>query len=260
MPPQTQTETQARGAATRGRGLSFPGWWPLVVQIALVVMAAAAYFLVRGVTEGALETAQANARTLVELEAMIGLKREGLIQAGIDHDHTLVTLANWVYIYGHWPVIVVSLVWLFLRAPDRFFILRNALFISGAIGLVFFVSLPVAPPRLDVLELTDTVTQFSDSYRTLQPPAFTNAYAAFPSLHFGFNLLVGITIWQATRNPFARAFAVVMPLAMAWAVVATANHYVIDVLAGAAVALVGLALSVYLARRYGRPEWARPPE
>jgi hypothetical protein len=252
--------TQTRGAGAPGRGLSFPGWWPLFVQFALVAMAAAAYFLVRGVTEGALETAQANARALVGFESMIGLKREGLIQAAIDHDHTLVTLANWVYIYGHWPVIVASLVWLFLRAPDRFYVLRNALFIAGGIGLIFFVTLPVAPPRLEVLELTDTVTRFSDSYRTLQPPAFTNAYAAFPSLHFGFNLLVGITIWQATRNPVARTFAVLMPAAMAWAVVATANHYVIDVPAGAAVALTGLALSTYLARRYGRPEWARPPE
>jgi membrane-associated phospholipid phosphatase len=258
MPPQAQTHS--RGVAPRGRGLSFPGWWPLFVQFALVVMAAMAYFLVRGVTEGALETAQANARTLVDVEALIGLKREGFIQAGIDHDHTLVTLANWVYVYGHWPVIFVSLVWLFLRAPDRYYVLRNALFISGAIGLIFFVTLPVAPPRLDVLDLTDTVTRFSDSYRTLQPPAFTNAYAAFPSLHFGFNLLVGITIWQASRNAFARTFAVVMPMAMAWAVVATANHYVIDVFGGAVVALTGLALSVYLARTHGRPEWARPPE
>lgn len=229
------------------------------MQVALVVLAALAYFLVRGVTEAALTAAQANARTLVELEAYIGLKREGFIQAGIDHDHTLVTLANWIYVYGHWPVIVTSLVWLFLRAPHHFYILRNAIFISGAIGLVFFVTLPVAPPRLGVLELTDTVTQFSDSYRTLQPPALTNAYAAFPSLHFGWNMLVGITIWQATRRPFARTFAVLMPIAMAWAVVATANHYVIDVLGGGIIAGIGLVLAVYLARTRGTPDWARPP-
>lgn len=249
------------GAAqtTHRRGFSFPGWWPLLVQVALGVVAALAYFLVRGVTRGALETARENAGTLIEIEAVFGLKREGLIQAGIDDHHSLVTLANWIYIYGHWPVIIASLVWLFLFAPQRFYILRNAMFVSGAIGLVFFVSLPVAPPRLGILELTDTVTQFSDSYRTLQPPALTNPYAAFPSLHFGWNMLVGITIWQATRNPFARTFAVLMPIAMAWAVVATANHYLIDVVAGGIIAGIGLVLAVYLARTRGTPEWARPP-
>lgn len=96
-------------------------------------------------------------------------------------------LSNWVYIYGHWPVIGITLVWLFLRAPDDYRLLRNAMFVSGAIGLVLFALFPVSPPRFGVLELVDTVTERSDSYRALQPPGLINRYAAFPSLHFGWN-------------------------------------------------------------------------
>ena len=139
------------------------------------------------------------------------------------------TLANWVYIYGHWPVIIMTLAWLFVRAPAEY-LLRNAMFISGAIGLVIFVLFPVAPPRLGVLEIVDTVTQRSNSYRTLQPPGLINRYAAMPSLHFGWNLLVGDHgLARVAPAGGCAPCAVVMVAAMGLAVVVTANHYVVDV-------------------------------
>ena len=171
----------------------------------------------------------------------------------------LVTAANWMYIYGHWPVIVATLTWLFVRHPPEFYLLRNALFISGAIGLLIFVLFPVAPPRLGILEIVDTVTQRSSSYRTLQPPGLVNRYAAVPSLHFGWNLLVGIIIWRVARAPWMRALAVLMVVAMGFAVLATANHYVLDVVAGAAVALTGLAGALLLPRVRRTPDWAATP-
>jgi hypothetical protein len=228
------------------------------VQALLIGAAALCYFGVRGLTQSDLPDAQANARELVSVERTLGLDWEIWLQdLVIDHSR-LVTLANWVYMYGHWPVIAATLAWLFVRAPDRFYLLRNAMFISGAIGLVVFALLPVAPPRLGVLEIVDTITERSSSYRTLQPPGLINRYAALPSLHFGWNLLVGVVLWQATRNRLIRAFAVVMPVAMAFAVVATGNHYVIDVLAGGVVALAGLAGALALPAVRATPAWARP--
>lgn len=248
-----------RAGESKGDGdRRFPGWWTLVVQIALACVAALAYFGVRGLTQSDLETAQGNARRLVELEITLGLNWEAWLQAQIIESDTLVALANWVYIYGHWPVIVATLVILYVRAPDRFYLLRNALFVSGAIGLVIFALVPVAPPRLGVLELADTVTNRSESYRTLQPPGLINRYAAIPSLHFGWNLLIGVVLWQMTRNPAVRAFAILSPLTMAFAVVVTANHYVLDVLAGATVALIGLVVAKRISARASVPEWARP--
>jgi hypothetical protein len=120
--------------------------------------------------------------------------------------------------------------------------------ISGAIGLLVFVTFPVAPPRLADSGMLDTVTLHSHSYRVLQPSAFTNQYAAMPSLHVGWNLLIGIMLVRAGASTVARVFGVLSPVAMALAVVLTANHYLLDVLAGVVFALIGLMLARRLAR------------
>lgn len=117
------------------------------------------------------------------------------------------------------------------------------MFISGAIGLVIFMTLPVAPPRLLPVGFVDTVTEFSNSYRLLQPPGLVNKYAAVPSLHVGWNLIVGISLFTASRSLWIRGLAVLSPPLMAVAVVATANHYIIDGALGAVISLLGFAVS-----------------
>jgi hypothetical protein len=210
-------------------------------EAALVGFAVLVYFGVRGLTEGHVEKAFANARELHRIEEALGVAWEARIQAAtLGHD-TLTVFANWVYVYGHWPVIAACGVLLYVYRRDRYRLLRNAMIISGLIGFVFFAVVPVAPPRFVLPEIVDTVTESSSGYRALQPPALTNQYAALPSLHFGWNLLLGIVLFQATRRIGVRAFALAMPRAMAFAVVATANHYVLDVALGAVVVLVGLA-------------------
>jgi hypothetical protein len=86
------------------------------------------------------------------------------------------------------------------------------------------------------------VTERSQSYRVLQPPALVNQYAAIPSLHVGWNMLVGITIVRCSRHLVVRAVGVLLPMAMAIAVVLSANHYIVAGLLGAMVALVGLVV------------------
>jgi membrane-associated phospholipid phosphatase len=112
-----------------------------------------------------------------------------------------------------------------------------------------FLSYPVAPPRLTGLGYEDTVTETSEAYRYLQPPAFVNQYAAMPSLHVGWDLLAAIAVFSATTSLLVRMWACLMPLLMAWAVVATANHFVLDVVAGVALVLVGHVVSLALERR-----------
>jgi membrane-associated phospholipid phosphatase len=120
---------------------------------------------------------------------------------------------------------------------------------SGFLGRGVFVSYPVAPPRLFDLCLVDTVTESSEAYRYLQPPAFVNQYAAMPSLHAGWDLLVGLAIVGAAGTIGLRMLGVLMPVLMMWAVVATANHYVLDVVAGVALALIGHAAALHLERQ-----------
>ncbi len=216
-------------------------------QLALVAAAALAYFGVRGLTEGDVDRARGHAADLLAFERAIGVDAETALQRTVlDHDW-LLTTANWVYIWLHWPLLIVTLAWLLIAHRDRYFEFRNAIFVSGAIGLLIYVSLPLAPPRLFSAEFVDTVTQHSHSYRVLQPPALVNKYAAMPSLHVGWNLLAGIAWWHAgrvggRRRSWATA-AIAMPAAMAWATIATGNHWVLDAFVGSAIALIGLAVA-----------------
>jgi membrane-associated phospholipid phosphatase len=111
--------------------------------------------------------------------------------------------------------------------------------LSGAVGLITFAAFPVAPPRLAELGMTDTVTRQSHAYRVLQPPAFTDQYAAMPSLHVGWNLLMTLGVLAATRSIWLRVMAVALTVAMDATVVLTANHYVVDAVAGAVLAHLG---------------------
>jgi hypothetical protein len=222
------------------RGLAF--------ELLLVAAAAVVYAGVRVLTEGQMERAVANAGRILDVEAALGLAWERSIQGALLGSETLVTVANWVYIWGHWPVIAVAAGCLYAMRRDRYYLLRNAMFVSGAIGFGFFALLPVAPPPL-LPGYVDTILDRSTSYRTLQPPSLTNAIAAMPSLHFGWNLLVGIVLFTVSRRLLVRAFAFAMPAAMGFAVVVTANHFVLDVIVGGAVVLAAYVAARRVTRR-----------
>jgi hypothetical protein len=227
-------------------------------EVGLIAFAAVAYFGVRGFTEDRIDRAFDNADALLRLEGALGIDWERAFQEPLLDHQWLLTLTNWVYVYGHWPVIAACGIALYVWRHDRYVLLRNAMFISGLIGFLFFAGVPMAPPRMADPGVVDTVTEYSEGYRALQPPALTNKYAAFPSLHAGWNLLLGIVLFQATTHRAVRAFAVAMPAVMAFAVVASANHFVLDVVAGAVVVLVGLAVATFLDARTIVHEDERP--
>jgi membrane-associated phospholipid phosphatase len=242
-----------RSALQRGAGYALAVLW----EIVLVAGAALVYFGVRGQTEGAADEAFANARTVERIEESLGIAWEHAFQSAILGHEWLVTGANWVYVYGHWPVIAASAVVLYAFRRERYVLLRNAMFISGLCGFAFFAFGPVAPPRLADPAIVDTVTLYSEGYRTLQPPSLTNQFAAMPSLHAGWNVLLGIVIFATTTNVVLRAFAVAMPAAMVFSVVATGNHYALDVVVGVVLVLFGLFVAARIPARTlspGEPE------
>ena len=217
-------------------------------QVALVAAAIAAYFTARGFTDADPARAMRHANAVVGFEQRHHLHDELALQKLVIGHGRLIDVLNWIYIWGHWPVIVAVLVWLLRAHPQPYRLLRNAIFISGAIGIVVFALYPVAPPRLAGIGLVDTVTAQSHAYRVLQPPAFVNQYAAIPSLHVGWDLLVGIFVFRFARRRVTRALGALTPVAMTTAVILTANHFVIDAALGAIVALVGLAVASRLTR------------
>ncbi len=173
----------------------------LLREVGLVAGAMLVYFGVRNLTAGAPDEAFANGQRIANFEGWLGIDWEDAVQASIVGSDVLVMLANWVYIWGHWPVILSTAVVLYLWRRDRYYVLRNALFISGGIGFLFFALVPVAPPRLLELGLVDTVSSQSDAYRALQPPGLTNQYAALPSLHIGWDLVGGNRPLHDDRAP-----------------------------------------------------------
>jgi hypothetical protein len=215
---------------------------PALREVGIFIVAYLVYFGVRAVTEGTAATAMDNAMELIRLEQRLGIAWEGTVQEGIVGSRVLVDAANAVYICGHWPVIILTGVFLFRYRRGHYYRLRNACLLSGLVGLAVFALYPVAPPRLTDLPLVDTVTRGAEGYRQVLPQEFVNQYAAMPSFHAGWNVLLGIVVFQATRHLLLRALAVAGPATMVLAVVATANHFVIDVVAGVAIVLAGFAV------------------
>ena len=226
-------------------------------QAGVVVVAVLGYFGARGLTRADPATAERNAGHVVAVERALHLDAEVPLQ-GLVIGHPGVTqVLNWVYIFGHWPVIAGTLTWLAIRHRDTLARVRNAMLLSGGAGLVVFAAFPVAPPRLAGLPLVDTVTQQSRAYRVLQPPGFTNQYAAMPSLHVGWNLLMTLAVLAVARATWLRALAIALTLSMDATVVLTANHYLVDGVAGAALSVA--AWHVAGRRAAGREPAGSPP-
>jgi lipoprotein signal peptidase len=234
----------------------------VVREVLIVGVAVFLYFLVRGLVDAKRDLAFDHAERVIDAEQTWGVFVEPELQSAVLRHGWLVDVSNWVYVYGHWPVVVLTLVWVLTRHPSEFTRFRNAMLISGAIGLVIFVYFPVAPPRfMTQYGFIDTVTEQTNGYRVLQPPAFTNQYAAMPSLHFGWNLLMGIAWASLSGNRWTRLFGWLMPPLMFAAIVLTANHYLLDGVAGGALAMLGfvVATQLWATRRSSSPRPTRLP-
>jgi hypothetical protein len=209
----------------------------LIVIAAVIVL----YFGVRGLIATRIEVAYQNAERVIALERWTGVFVEPKLQAAIAAHGWIANTVSYIYIYGHWPVLLATLLWLLIRHRDAYPTFRNAMLVSGTIGLTIFAVFPVAPPRfLTAYGFVDTVTEQTEAYRVLQPPAFVNQYAAVPSLHFGWNLLMGIAVAGLAGHRITRLLGWLMPVLMLAAIVLTANHYLFDGLAGGVIALVSL--------------------
>ena len=144
--------------------------------------------------------------------------------------------------------IASTLVWLALSRRALYRELRTLLFVSLAIALVAYVAFPTAPPRLvPGLGIADTVGLAGHDSGSFAGIRF-DPYAAMPSLHVGWSVLAATVIFRATSRPWLRVLAILHPVVMALAVTATGNHYLVDSLAGAAVALLALLVTALVLR------------
>jgi hypothetical protein len=227
------------------------------MEVAVMVAAYMAYEAVRRLVAPDSADAFGHASRIIRFEQELGIFFEPSLQAMIVDHHWLVTLFNWVYVWGYLPVIGAAALYMYVRHRDFYTRYRNAFLLSGAAGLAIFATLPVAPPRMfPEFGFVDTVHAQSSFYRSLQSSDLVNEFAAVPSFHFGWILLVGIAIIQTNHNPLARGVGVLLPLLMLAAIIFTANHYVIDAIIGGAIVLAALA-AVRLGE-IARERWRAP--
>lgn len=225
------TATVRSAAARRQTGLA---------ELGVVIVLYALYEVFRGVGDASLAVARDHASDIVALERMFKVFVEGAVQDWAAGVPGLPTFLGVAYVTLHLGATGVALFWLHRSHPQRFPLLRNALVVSTALSLVIYVLYPAAPPRLSGHGFVDTVSAHthvnlsSDLLGSLYNP-----FAAVPSMHFGYALLVGIVVATTARSRWARAVGALYPPFMLFDIVATGNHFVFDAAAGAVVTGVG---------------------
>ena len=219
------------------------------VEALVVVLAYLVYDSSRGLVAGGRGIALAHARTVWSAERTLHLDAERWAQATARHMPGLLAAFGASYMTLHLGATVLALVWLYRRRDARAYAtVRTALLVASGLGLIGFVLFPTAPPRLAGLGVADTVSNgpvgLNGSLRWLYNP-----FAAMPSMHLAFAVLVGAAVFRYARRRAWRGVAVAYPLWVTAEVVATGNHFVLDGVAGALVAAVSLIVGDAAVRR-----------
>lgn len=237
------------------------GWFDALRQLALFGCVYYLYRLVRGLVDGDAGLAFENARTLVDVERALGLFFEPGLQAWALGETWIVDGASWVYLHSHVVITTAFLVWLYLRRNGAFYFVRNMFIVAMGLALLGYVLFPTAPPRfLPEWGFTDTVVGLVGEKTARGAEFLYNPFAAVPSMHVAFALMIGIPAMMLVRSRAAKIAWAAYPLLVTFVVVVTGNHFWLDAALGAAVALA----SAYVAKAAlarARPEawgWRRP--
>jgi hypothetical protein len=234
------------------------GWFDLLRQVLLFFLAYNGYRLVRGLADDPGVTAAAfdHARQLISVEQSLGLFVEPAVQAWSSGTGFVEDAASWLYINAQTSVTVGSLAFLYLFHNPSFYFVRNMFMVAMGIALVGYTVFPTAPPRFfPEWGFDDSVSNFVGVTHDSGVNALFNPYAAVPSMHVCFALMIGIPLARLVKNRVGRAFWSVYPLLVVFVIVATGNHFLADAFLGALTAGVSAYAASWLAR--ARPAaWA----
>lgn len=218
----------------------------LGLEAALVVTLYGVYQLARGLVVGNTREADRHADQLVALERSLHLFVEGKVQHAADALPGLAGLLGVSYLTLHLAVTAVVLLWLHRRHPAAFPLVRTTFLVASALALVGFLAYPTAPPRLAGIGIADTVSNGHVNLNHGLASSLYNPYAAVPSVHVGYALIVATSLLRYGRRRLVRSLAAVYPACVLLVVVATGNHFFLDAAAGALVAALGFAAASLL--------------
>jgi membrane-associated phospholipid phosphatase len=222
------------------------GWGDFGRQLAIWFGFLAAYQVARGVADRNPSRAFENGLHVIGIERHTHAVFELTLQRIVDGSQLLAALASWTYWNSEFTVVGLALLFVYLRRHEPFYRFRNWILFANLIGLVGYVLLPTAPPRMfPTFGFPDTLRDFGGlNHGSGLIQLASNPYAAMPSLHAADALIVGITLAYVSRRWWSKTLWLLWPAWVWFAVMASGNHFWLDILAGIVVAILA-ALLVY---------------
>jgi hypothetical protein len=229
-------------------GRAFPrGVGDFLLQLGIWLGFGLAYQLARGIADHDSLQAFQNGRLIIDFEsrlhALVELDIQRVVLSAGDW---IVHLVNWTYWNSQFTVVGLALLWVYFRRNDAFLRLRNILLLGNMLALIGFVLMPTAPPRLfpewgfvDTLAASEALNHGSGLVQLA-----SNQYAAMPSIHAANALIVGFVMASLVRSRVAKLAWTLWPSWVWFTVMATANHYWLDVAAGVGLALLSASLVI----------------
>jgi hypothetical protein len=231
-------------------------WW---VELLVIAWLAFVYDAINNLAPLRRHVAIAHAESVLALERSLHLTPELTLDRWLAGRHTLGLLLSYYYDNAHFIVTFGLLGWLWWKRADLYRPLRNALVLVNVIGFAVFWLYPVAPPRM-LHGFTDVVAASGalGSWHTGSLASQANQYAAMPSLHIAWAVWCTIAVWQITGRWWLRCVAVLYPCVTAVAVLATGNHFLLDLVGGLVTLGVSVAIAWLLSELAKRVRQSRP--
>ena len=233
----------------------------LLWQIVLFCGAYWLYRLVRGQVFDQSAAAFDHARDIVSLERSVHVFVEPSLQHWAIRTRFLDDVGSWMYLNTHFIVTTCTLAFIYLFRNEHYYFVRNMFMVAMGLALVGYVVYPTAPPRmLPELGFADSVSDFTGVSSDSNVNALFNPYAAVPSMHVGFALMLAVPMIRMARHRWAKAlWAIYAPVVTA-VVVLTANHWIFDAATGALVAAVAAVAAQTVFARARPRAWAWAPD
>jgi membrane-associated phospholipid phosphatase len=208
------------------------------------------YRIVRGVVDGHANVAFQHARDIVNFERSLHMFFETDVQQWALGNSFLIDAADWMYVNSHFVVTTTFLIWLYIARNHAYYYVRNMFMVAMLIAIAGYVLFPTAPPRfLPEWGFQDTVSDFFGNGVAQTTTVLYNPYAAMPSMHVAFSLMIAVPAVQ------------LYPLLVTFVVISTGNHFWLDAAFGAVVAAASAWIATAAFAR-ARPEawaWRRAP-
>lgn len=246
-----ELDTRVDGA----RRLLPRGWRDLALQLGIWFGFLLLYQLVRGLAGRDPAAAFANGLKVIHIERHAAGLLELTLQNLAQTTEWLGTIAAWTYWNSEFTVVGLALLWVYLRRHDHFRHLRNWILLANVIGLLGYALMPTAPPRLfPDFGFTDSMAEFGSlNHGSSLVQLAANPYAAMPSLHSADAVIVGVSLAFICKNRLVKALWLAWPAWVWFCVMATANHFWLDIVGGVIVAALAFAILRYVPRLVPSP-------